>query len=489
MVHGTKLSAAGQEPTTTNGRIRSRPNLPFGERVYGSRRPISAIRPSPENERLYQPVDPTDPEIIALAKSIREIGVQEPLVITKDNWIVSGHRRHAAAKLIGQKTVRVRVLEFRRVDKPNRFLKLLREYNRQRIKTNAEKLREEIVSVNPDDAYTALTAHRVGQETLNADTIEINGRKRRADISTAKLPMLNAVIAILNDQRKFRPLSDRRIHYAMLNDPPLKHASKPHSTYANDLKSYKALVDLLTRARLDGSIPFDAIADETRPVTVWNVHQDVQPYLRQELDGFLKGYWRDLLQSQPNHLEIMVEKNTVAPIIRPVASEYCIPMTSGRGFCSLPPRHDMAKRFRASGKGRLVLLMLSDLDPDGEEIAHSFARSMRDDFKIRKLDAIKVAITGDQVVDYELSAKMTAKETSTNYSKFTERHGDDVFELEALTPETLQSLLRDAIDSVIDTDAFNQEIDAEKEGAAFLEGVRANMQAHFAEIMDNGAEA
>ena len=62
---------------------------------------INAIFPSPENDKLYKPVDPDDPGIRELAKSIREHGIKEPLIVTKDGYIISGHRRFAAARLAG----------------------------------------------------------------------------------------------------------------------------------------------------------------------------------------------------------------------------------------------------------------------------------------------------------------------------------------------------------------------------------------------------
>jgi len=54
---------------------------------------------------------------------------------------------------------------------------------------------------------------------------------------------------------------------------------------------------------------------------------------------------RDLLQSHPNHIEIVGEKNTIQPIIHPVAAEYTIPYTIGRGYASLPPRHELVGRY------------------------------------------------------------------------------------------------------------------------------------------------
>ena len=198
-------------------------------------------------------------------------------------------------------------------------------------------------------------------------------------------------------------------------------------------------------------------------------------YLHQQIKNFATTYWRDLMQSQPNHIEIVGEKNTIASIIRPVAAQFCIPMTIGRGYCSLRPRYDIEQRFRESGKDKLVLLILSDFDPDGEEIAHSLARSLRDDFDIEDIEPIKVAITADQVEEFDLPPAMKAKTTSANYKRFADEHGDGVWELEALPPETLQNVLREAIDSVIDTEAFNHEIDQEKADAAKLDGVRRVM--------------
>jgi hypothetical protein len=368
------------------------------------------------------------------------------------------------------------VLSFDKDEDHDRFMALLRECNRQRVKSFDEKLREEVLSANPEEAYLSLVEHRRSKVIPILNSMDLRERKRRAAISEAKQPFLAAVQRIIDERQEFWPLSDRQIHYALLNDPPLIHAGKPDSTYQNTKRSYKALVDLLTRARLEGSIPMKVIADATRPMVIWRVYADVGTFIRTELDGFLKGYWRDLLQSQPDHIEIIGEKNTIEPIIRPVAAQFCIPMTIGRGFCSLPPRFQIAKRFEKSGKARLVLLILSDFDPDGEEIAHSLARSLRDDFDIYHVKAVKVALTAAQVEEFDLPPVMQAKKSSTNYRRFADEHGDDVFELEAVPPQVLQNLLRDAIDAVIDKKAFNHEIDQEMADAATLEITRRRVQ-------------
>lgn len=453
------------------------------------RKRLSAINPSPENEHLYRPVHDDDPEIQALADSIRERGLLEPIVVTRDGYIVSGHRRHAACRLAGLSIVPCRVLPIHSVDDPDDFVRLLREYNRQREKTLAEKVREEIVSADPDEAYRHLVEHRKAASAVDVSPVRLLEPRRRSKITAAKRPMVDAALRVLDERRDFLPTTVRTIHYALLNAPPLRHASKPESTYKNDQRSYKDLDELLTRMRCDGTIPMDWIRDDTRPVTVWGVHNEPRTFVRQQVDEFLKGYYRDLMQSQPNHVEVLGEKNTVDPILRTVVGDYCIPMTTGRGYSSLPPRSAMAERYFASGKEKLILLIVSDFDPDGESICESFARSMRDDFEIENVHAIKVALTHEQVGSRDLPLSIDPKKTSSRYKRFAAQFGDKAYELEALEPGDLQQILRDAIDSVIDREAFNAEVDAERQDAAQLDTLRATVHKTIGAIELEGGAA
>ena len=446
------------------------------------RKRLSTVLPSPENDQLYRPVRPDDPEIQALAESIRDRGLLEPIVVTSDGRIVSGHRRYAACKIAGLRTVLCRVLSIHSVDDPDEFVRLLREYNRQREKTLAEKVREEVVSADPDEAYRRLVEHRKAKSQVDVAPITLNAAKRRSTISPAKQPMLDAAMEVFWNRYSFLPLTVRTVHYALLNDPPLRHASKPDSTYKNDVRSYKDLDDLLTRARCDGTLPMEWVRDDTRPVTTWSVHDDPRTFIREQIDGFLKGYYRNLMASQPNHVEVLGEKNTVDPILRSVVSDYCIPMTTGRGYSSLPPRNALAQRYWESGKDKLVMLIVSDFDPDGEVICESFARSMRDDFAIGDVHAIKVALRHDQVIARNLPPSMEAKTSSSQYKKFAAKYGTQAYELEALEPADLQQILRDAIDAVIDRDAFNAEVDAERQDSVQLDVLRANVHETIGKI-------
>ena len=79
-----------------------------------------------------------------------------------------------------------------------------------------------------------------------------------------------------------------------------------------------------------------------------------------------------------------------------------------------------------SGAEKLILLVVSDFDPEGENIAESFARSMRDDFGIDKTHPVRVVPTADQVEEHKLPPAMKAKAGSSRHKKFVARHGNNV---------------------------------------------------------------
>jgi hypothetical protein len=117
--------------------------------------------------------------------------------------------------------------------------------------------------------------------------------------------------------------------------------------------------------------------------------------------------------------------------------------------------------------------MLTDFDPDGDEIAASFARSLRDDFNIKNIHAVKVALTTEDVQAYDLPSDMDAKVSSPNYQKFLNRYGaTKVVELDAAPVKLLQSKLREAIESVIDVTEFNAQVEQEVQDSAHIQAHR-----------------
>ena len=435
---------------------------------------LNEITPAPENRLLYDNFTPAnDEDDYKLVMSISKDDIQEPLHISADGYLLSGHRRLAAAHWLGLEEVPCIVADdvvFGDLNADER-LSVLSVYNKQRDKSHAERLREAIQEIDPDEAYGNLRRDRANRHIVDIeDNVTLGSVKKRARITT--MAFLHAAQKVIDSERQYWPLAVRRVHYLLLNDPPLTHDRKPGSTYRNILAFYKKLTNLLVRARLTGDIPQEAIEDETRPIKVIATYQNPADYIKEETEDFLRHYARDLLRGQAHHIEILVEKNAIRKHVELVADEYCIPCTTGRGYSSLTPRWEMVKRFKRSGKEKLILLILSDFDPDGEEIAASFSRSLRDDFGLHNVTANKVAISGDDVRKLGLPSDMEAKDTSPNYKKFVKKHGIHVAELDAAPVDFLQDKLRDAIEGCLDMDLFKTELAKEKEDYAFISATK-----------------
>jgi len=435
---------------------------------------VSAITVAKENDHLYERFGIANADDYELTLSIRDKGIQEPLTLSADHVLLSGHRRLSAAKALRMKSVPVRLVEvvFSDLSTAER-LETLRLYNRQRDKTPGERIREKLLEIDPTESHSELLRHRVKSTIVTGAKVNVRmgHTKVRATITT--LQFLEKAQEIIDENEEYWPLTVRRVHYLLLNDPPLRHDKKPGSVYVNDKASYQALTKLLVRARLNGDVPMEAIEDSTRPVQDRYGFKTAEQFIHQETNNFLRGYTRDLMQGQPHHIEIMLEKNALRTVIEAVARDYCIPCTTARGFSSLTPRHEMAQRYRHSGKTKLVLLMLTDFDPDGDEIAASFARSLRDDFGVMNIHPVKVALTAEDVRNHDLPSDMDAKVSSPNYRKFLQRYGSTkVVELDAAPVTLLQSTLRQAIEGVIDVQAYHAQIELEKKDSAEIEAYR-----------------
>ena len=85
---------------------------------------ITKINPNAVNDEIYTPTD-----LGILKQSLERNGQLEPIVINKDNTIISGHRRYFSILQLGWEEIEVRV-----VDYENETIALI-EHNQTRIKS------------------------------------------------------------------------------------------------------------------------------------------------------------------------------------------------------------------------------------------------------------------------------------------------------------------------------------------------------------------
>jgi len=97
---------------------------------------VSELSQHPKNDEIY---GDTNELAETFTESIREKGVLEPLVITDDKQVISGHRRLEAARNVGIESVPVRKSEF---ESELAEREALIEFNRQREKTPGQIVNE-----------------------------------------------------------------------------------------------------------------------------------------------------------------------------------------------------------------------------------------------------------------------------------------------------------------------------------------------------------
>jgi hypothetical protein len=89
--------------------------------------------------------------------------------------------------------------------------------------------------------------------------------KPRAEL-IYKTQLVEAVHKVLRRNLNFLPFTVRQLHYQILYLNPLPRLNDNKvETYKNDKASYRCLVDVVARLRVQGRLSWDTIHDTTRP--------------------------------------------------------------------------------------------------------------------------------------------------------------------------------------------------------------------------------
>ena len=167
------------------------------------------------------------------------------------------------------------------------------------------------------------------------------------------------------------------------------------------------------------------------------------------------------LVGQPKHITVGVEKEALAGVFEDVCRELGVGMFVFRGYASLSSIYQWAKNLEDAYVSSIdqevsideaVLLYFGDHDPDGWEIPRSALRNVEEIAEVDGLDAPpvrleRVALNMDQIRRYD-PPPFEAKLTSSRYASYWDEHGtDEAWELDALRPDVLQDLIREAVNA------------------------------------------
>ena len=105
------------------------------------------------------------------------------------------------------------------------------------------------------------------------------------------------------------------------------------------------------------------------------------------------------------------------------------------------------------------ILYLGDLDPSGEDMVRDIDERLNFTFDAA-CTIHKLAITPAQVDEYQPPPN-PAKMSDSRAKTFIAKHGYSSYEVDALDPDVLQTVIDDAITAYIETDALGQVLDQE----------------------------
>ena len=234
----------------------------------------------------------------------------------------------------------------------------------------------------------------------------------------------------------------------------------------NKVSQYKYLSKILVDARFKGLITFDSMEDRTRSFNI----PDTSPYRPKvkspiDLINEMKSSFDYLLYSkfsyprwhaQRNFVIVLVEKDTLIYFFKQATEELEVITAACRGYPSLTFLKQLANRLTSlpSFIKHKILLYFGDHDPSGLDIERYIAETLNEKFSI-DVTVKRIALTPEQISDYNL-LPAPAKKTDSRTKKFIEKHGDRVYELDALDPHVLQNLIRNAVLQYFDNDLYQR---------------------------------
>lgn len=273
-----------------------------------------------------------------------------------------------------------------------------------------------------------------------------------------RLDVINQIIT--EYQRDGYTLSLRQLYYQLVS----------RDVVPNKQSEYAKLSTLLKEGRMGGIVDWDAIEDRLRKPSVpssWDSPKDA-------MDALISQYKLPRMEGQSTYVEVWVEKDALSGVLKRITEKYHIPILVNRGYSSASAMFDAYNRFKngiskileteSDDGANVVILYLGDFDPSGmdmlrdiEDRINEFAKKHFESFP---LTVIPIALTREQISKYN-PPENPAKRTDPRSGKFIDEHGDKSWEVDALPPKVLNSLLESSILKHIDKSKYQSIVDRE----------------------------
>lgn len=279
--------------------------------------------------------------------------------------------------------------------------------------------------------------------------------------------LINKIIPIVEHYQKMGyRMTLRQLYYQLVARDIIK----------NKLSEYQKISSILKDARMTGMIDWSAIEDRVRVpkrASQWNSIEDL-------VDSALWSYRLPRRQDQPVYVELWVEKDAIANILKPICDKYHVTLMVNRGYGSASSLYDAASRFaersnnkKFSGASSRVLLYLGDHDPSGLDMDRDITERLAE-FRC-PITFKRIGLTFEQIEEYNPPPNY-AKINDPRAEGYISEFGNDCWEVDALTPEVLNQLVDDALREHTDMDLYQAWILREEEEKKQLKSLVKRMK-------------
>lgn len=244
------------------------------------------------------------------------------------------------------------------------------------------------------------------------------------------------------------------IRYAHLHGPitvrGLYYQAEVHGIPGIDKSEsgYRKVQAQVLALRREIRLDYDAIADATRYMRKPRTFDGWEEALRDTARLYRKCLWAgtDL------EVEIWLEKSALAGVLYPVTAEFDVPLMCTGGFSSETFAHEAVVRLRGSGR-TLIVYALYDFDRSGRDAARSLQEKVErfgQDYSV-PIRFRTLGLSHEQVRAFKLPTR------PANVKSKADRRWPHAFaaELDALPPDSLRQLVRDAIEEHLPKDELD----------------------------------
>jgi hypothetical protein len=254
---------------------------------------------------------------------------------------------------------------------------------------------------------------------------------KRTRRTRAEMEALDAALVEIVEQ--FSPVTVRQAFYQAVN-----RGLVPKS----ESKGYRVVQRRLVALRESGTIPYGYIVDGTRYVHGYRRYDDLAEFTTYAAGLYRKDYWAT---SEVN-VEVWLEKDALKGVLVPTVVDECgLGLHVTRGFASITYLQEAAEQIDADGRPTYVYV-LTDFDPSGVSIAEKVEEELTERAPFSDITVERLAVNRGQIERWNLPTRPT-KTSDTRVRRFRQIHGTDSVELDAIPPDELRRLVRDAIDS------------------------------------------